>query len=739
MPRFTTLGGCMTALALLSGLPAYAQTLATISDAEGTVLDTLIVQAASEELRQALGVSTITAEDLERRPVGRDLAEIIRTMPGVNLTGNTAGGQYGQQRQIDLRGMGPENTLILIDGKPVLSRNSARMGRHGERDTRGDSNWVPPELIERIEVIRGPAAARYGSGAAGGVVNIVTKRPVETMMTVSTYLLVPESRSEGGTQRANITVGGPVNDIFSYRLTAGISQTQPDAVDINREATDALGNANTIAGREGVTQYDVRGLWSAEINPDHRLDLEASWSRQSNEFVGGQPSGSVDPDGTGIIDELARMNAETSRLERTTLALSHFGTYSFGESSSYLQWEHTLNRRVRENTATGGGEAQFNFLDEYRHSYLDNVTAKTEWDIPLSLVWNQTATLGAEYRGEFLRAPIANDSMNDDVLDHMEAHLVGLYLEDNIMVTDRLTVTPGLRLDAHSNFGVNWSPSLNAAYEVTDEITIRAGIARAFKAPNLFQLSPDYTYGSMGNGCPFWHPGMCSVRGNPDLNPEISVNKEIGISYANVDGWAASLLYYHNDYENKITSGDVFTGVDPITGANVFQWENSGPAVISGLEGSLTVPLHETLTWTTNFTKVLQSERQAWSRLADGTDGWIGVPVSLVPDYTINTSLRWEALEGLGLTLSATHYGPIEASNRNFRGGEIPDDQQVGRDPYTTLNFGLDYQINDNARLSAGVNNLANTRQFATAGSPGNANTFNEPGRSYYLSLTGSF
>lgn len=101
-------------------------------------------------------------------------------MPGVNLTGNSASGTRGNNRQIDIRGMGPENTLVLIDGVPVTSRNSVRYSWRGERDTRGDTNWVPPEMVERIEVIRGPAAARYGSGAAGGVVNIITKRPLMT-------------------------------------------------------------------------------------------------------------------------------------------------------------------------------------------------------------------------------------------------------------------------------------------------------------------------------------------------------------------------------------------------------------------------------------------------------------------------------------------------------------------------------------------------------------------------------
>ncbi len=61
---------------------------------------------------------TITAEEIRKNPPARDVSEIIRTMPGVNLTGNATSGQRGNNRQIDIRGMGPENTLILIDGSP---------------------------------------------------------------------------------------------------------------------------------------------------------------------------------------------------------------------------------------------------------------------------------------------------------------------------------------------------------------------------------------------------------------------------------------------------------------------------------------------------------------------------------------------------------------------------------------------------------------------------------------------
>ncbi len=154
-------------------------------------LETMVL-TAEEQVKQSLGVSIITEEDLDKLPVTNDISEYVRRMPGVNLTGNSATGQRGNNRQIDIRGMGPENTLILIDGKPVNSRNSVRYGWRGERDTRGDSNWVPVNAIESIEVLRGPAAARYGSGAMGGVVNIKTKKcPMNYMVLLK---LIPTSQ-----------------------------------------------------------------------------------------------------------------------------------------------------------------------------------------------------------------------------------------------------------------------------------------------------------------------------------------------------------------------------------------------------------------------------------------------------------------------------------------------------------------------------------------------------------------
>ena len=141
-------------LAGLLSSPVFAQ-----EATEKLADDETMLVTAEQVLKQQPGVSIITEEDIQKSPPVNDLADIIRKMPGVNLTGNGASGSRGNNRQIDIRGMGPENTLILVDGKPVNSRNSVRYGWRGERDSRGDTNWVPADQVESIEVLRGPAAA----------------------------------------------------------------------------------------------------------------------------------------------------------------------------------------------------------------------------------------------------------------------------------------------------------------------------------------------------------------------------------------------------------------------------------------------------------------------------------------------------------------------------------------------------------------------------------------------------
>ena len=79
---------------------------------------------------------------------------------------------------------------------------------------------------------------------------------------------------------------------------------------------------------------------------------------------------------------------------------------------------------------------------------------------------------------------------------------------------------------------------------------MKAGIARSYKAPNLYQLNPNYLLYSNGQGC-YGSTKSCYLQGNADLEAETSVNKELGIEYRN-NGVVAGLTYFRNDYKNKI-------------------------------------------------------------------------------------------------------------------------------------------------------------------------------------------
>ncbi|WP_200895512.1 TonB-dependent siderophore receptor [Pantoea anthophila] len=714
---------------LLAGVLSTSANGASQEETEKLADDQTMLVTAEEELKQQPGVSVITAQDIRKNPPVNDLSDIIRKMPGVNLTGNSANGVRGNNRQIDIRGMGPENTLILIDGVPTTSRNSVRYSWRGERDSRGDSNWVPPEMVERIEVIRGPAAARYGSGAAGGVVNIITKRPTDHWSgSLSLYTNQPEDNKEGATRRANFNLSGPLpGDALTMRLYGNINKTDSDAFDINQSQ-----NGSAAAGREGVRNKDINSVLSWKITPLQVLDFSYGYSRQGNIYAGDtQYSNGA---GNALIESLD--GAETNRLYRQTWGLAHNGIWDWGQSKLTFNYEKTNNTRLNEGTA-GSGEGRINSRT-FSTSRFDSYRAGGEISFPLELLREQTVTLGAEWNRDELNDP---NSMNGTRAPGVSingvsgdpgsrnsknsATLSSLYVEDNIALTDSTEVIPGLRFDYHDTFGANWSPSLNISQGLGDSFTLKAGIARAFKAPNLYQSSEGYLLATRGNGCPVnVARGSCYLLGNENLDPEVSVNKELGIEYSQ-QGYIAGITWFRNDYKNKIVSGTEVLGYAS-NGNNILQWSNGGKAVVEGLEGNVTIPLvRDTLEWRTNATYMIESK-----------DKETGNPLSIIPKYTINTLLDWQVTQDFSTDLNWTMYGrqkPRRHAESRTENGSMSD-REVGA--YSVFGINFNYDITKNLRANAGINNLLDKQLYREADG---ASTYNEPGRAYYAGLTFTF
>jgi len=723
-------------------------------------LDRVVVKA-EQELRQTPGASTITASDIQKSPPANDVSEIIRTMPGVNLTGNSSSGQRGNNRQIDIRGMGPENTLILVDGKPVSSRGSVRYGWRGERDTRGDTNWIPPELIDHIEVLRGPAAAHYGNGAAGGVVNIVTKPATDKLSgSLSVYGNAPQHGDEGSTARTTFSLSGPISDSLDFRLTGSAANFQGDAYDINEGHQSARGGANADtfpAGREGFKNRDLSGVLSWKPAAGHRIDFEADVGREGNIYVG-------DTQNTNTNKMVQReLGGETNRVYRQAYSITHHGDWNRDtQTLSYLQYEYTRNSRLLEGLA-GGTEGIFNDPTDskvndggYGDINLRTLTAHTE--VNRRLNWggmDQMGTLGLEWVRQDLedyssdlkaRNPQAQIPLPPEAYQpKTHASIYSVFAEDNLYAGDRWIVTPGLRFDHHTIQGNNWSPSLNLSFLVNDQWTVKAGIARAYKAPNLYQSNAGYALYSAGNGCWGNAPGGttgCFLLGNADLKAETSINSELGIEFRGDDGLGASLTYFHNDYRDKIEAGRSVAESYVIGGKsyNVFQWTNIPHALIQGLEGNLTWPLATDWLWSTNVTYMIESKNED-----------TGEHLSTIPRYTVNSTLDWRVTPAWSLRAKATVFGEQEGPKYDYYGQPLTGSATDKIPPYALFGLSTQYQLNKHLRVTAGVDNVLDKRIFRRGNAIGvnmttpnyisgaGAYTYNQPGRTFFMEVTSTF
>ncbi|RPD88208.1 FepA family TonB-dependent siderophore receptor [Luteimonas sp. 100069] len=728
-------------LALLLASPVLAQPVHTD---EATELDTVRV-TAEQIARQALGASTILADDIERQPPRSDIAEFLRTLPGVNLTGNSTSGQRGNNRQIDIRGMGPENTLILVDGIPVSSRNSVRYGWRGERDTRGDTSWVPPEQIERIEVLRGPAAARYGNGAAGGVVNIVTRPPGDTFGgSLNFYGLVPTHGVDGGSQRAGVLMSGPLSERLSFRLSGNVGKVESDDFDINRDHASLRtgSNAGTFpAGREGVRNRNLAAKLLWEIAPGQRIDLGAGFSRQGNLYAG-------DTQNTNSNAEvLERIGDETNRVYRRTVDLSHRGEYGASTRSLvYAALEQTRNTRLLEGLA-GGTEGIF--IVDGGFGDIDLRTLTLHGEVNHTITGDSVdhvLTFGAEWADSRLddsasglkdRNPQPNVPVPPTSWDgRADARIASVFVEDNLYIGERLTVTPTLRYDHHDRHAGNFSPALNAAFEFLPSWTLRAGVARAYKAPNLYQSNAGYSLYSNGIGC-WGGGGPCFLVGNEALDVETSINKELGLQFA--DGRVqAGLTWFHNDYRDKVEAGR--TVVDRIGNVNVFRWDNVPKAVIEGLEGSLELPVADALRWNTNVTWMLESKNRS-----------TGEALSTIPEYTVNTVLDWQAGPRLSLLAKATLYGEQVPQALDYQGQPVTGSAADRMPPYTLVGLSGRYRLTDRVSVTLGVDNLLDKRIFRRGNASGvnlgtpnaiqgaGAYTYNEAGRAWFVATNIGF
>ncbi|PHV17223.1 TonB-dependent receptor [Janthinobacterium sp. BJB303] len=661
-------------------LPCLLSLAVSSAWAEGNVaadptMNTVVVTASGTaiDIKDApASISVITREEIERQPV-YDLNTLLRRIPGV--TGGT--GPEGEASKIKLRGLPDKYTLILVDGKRVgSSADTAYRPDLGRQDL----NWISPDMIERIEVVRGPMSSLYGSDAMGGVINIITRKvPGKWNGSATANYTQPQDSGRGTAHQLGVNLAGPLSDTVGMRL--GVSQTRQNADEKSFDKAGAMG---------GERNQTVSGQLTWALGKKQNLSLDASYGRQE-----ASTSSARDADGEPLVYSWG-----ASKLIRKSASLGYEGRWDFGKTTVNLYHndfdnevvgtvakskDSTLDASLEKRVGWGGIEQMLVMGGQWKHQELTNT--------------DTIGTVPTDYLGN----PVSGATLSGTTS--------ALFAEDQLFLRENLTATAGLRLDHHSKFGNHYSPRLYLVYHPAPAWTIKGGISQGFRAPSLKENSPAAATQSGGRGCGSLKPlgyitGGCYMAGNADLKPETSTAGEIGVAWEQ-NGWDVGLTYFHTDFKNKIDYAPL--------GFYQKQWwtkmTNIQKARTSGLEATANIPLTKNLNWRNNVTYMAEAKNLT-----------TGANLLSTPKLSWYSALGWQVNDQLFGEVSAQYTG------KELDAGKLADKA------YTIVDTVVSYKVTPQWTVRGGVQNLFKKGPMADG-----LVDYYVPGRRMFVGLTSRF
>ena len=601
-------------------------------------MEVIVVSASGSEqmLKEApASISVIDRSQLEKR-FYRDLTDALTDVPGVVVTGG------GDRKDISLRGMASQYTLILIDGQ----RQTSRETRPNSDGPGVEGAWTPPiSAIERIEVIRGPMSSLYGSDAIGGVINIITRKTPEQWYGEVRLDSTIQQRSESGNinQGSFFTAGGLIPELLGVQLSGQFSKRDED---------------DFTAGFRGKEQSNIKAKFILTPNANHEIMFEAGMGKQILDATLGKTVAALAPGES--CGRSGCPESSTTDYEQQTFSLSHNGFYDFGSSRSYLKYDK--------------------FDNTSREMFVENTDAQTSWTLPI--ITDHNATVGAAYLKETLDDYTSN-KISD--LTHVENEQWSLFAEDEWSATKAFKLTTGLRYDHDGNFAGHWSPRLYGVYSASHDLTIKGGISTGFRAPNIRQSTPDWGQVSRGG----------NIYGNADLSPEKSVNYEMGIYYDVSRDLNVSSTVFYNQFDDKITriacpltqctDGPNEFGSLPTTYINVDE------AVTQGFEFTLSYDITSDIDVKANYTYT-DSEQKSGE--------YKGSPLNQLPKHILQTSFNWQPSDKFGSWLRV-HYRGEESQPTTG-----PSQSSLIAPDYTVADIGGNYNLTNSVKLGFGVYNI---------------------------------
>jgi len=535
----------------------------------------IVVTATSREQQvkdAPASISVITREDLERLPY-REVTDALLEVPGVTVVPGE-----GNSRDISIRGMSPQYTLILVDGKRLSSRESRTNG-----GSISEGGLLPPlESIERIEVVRGPMSSLYGSDAMGGVVNVITRRIAPSWRgSVRANGTMQLGDSYGTFYDSNFYLSGPITGGVGLQLQGSINRRNEDRI---------------VGGTPERKDESLAGKIGFSAGSDHDVLIEGGYYRQKTVSTAGK---------TVEVSSAAPVGTASSMTQnRFVVSASHQGRWGFASSDSYVQFEDAEHVE---------GEKR-----------IKNSVAQSIWTVPLP---SNMLSLGGFYRNEDM-TDLSSNRLSGSTTTGASRTNWALFAENELTILDNLRLTGGIRMDHDEQYGAHWTPRIYAVWNVVSQFTFKGGYSQGFRAPNLRQTLSDWGQTSRGG----------TIYGNPDLEAETSRTIE-AVAMFEGRAFQASLTAYDTRFNDKITritcaEAGAWCTDEPLSsiGRPPTTYVNVDKAKVRGIEATIDVKLTRTLR--VNATGTLTDSEQLSGANA-------GAALNDTPKQQASASLNW--------------------------------------------------------------------------------------------------
>jgi vitamin B12 transporter len=540
----------MTTLAILLS-PAHAADSDANTDTPTPELVVTATRVPTPVLDIPAGVSVIDRQTIEQRGYNT-LAEALSAVPGIRVSQS---GGAGGVASVFVRGTNSDQVLVLIDGMPMNDPSDPGAQFNFGVDTLGD--------VERIEIIRGPMAALYGSGAIGGVINLIMRTGHEQGFHVTGDLA-------GGypAQVRGILNGSGIEGPLDYSLTFE-SQSQRGFDSTPQRMSIFTGVPQGFRDRLLTINLGYTPVDGTRVS----LLLRGRSAKFGFNNLG-DPTFD-DANATGTDDTLLGRVGITSKLFNGTFETGVF----VGRLQDDRQFRQLLNPLDVHNLAS-----EDNRFHGYRTDIQWNNTVHLNDMFTSSVLTATDLTFGYEYIGDTANVKANSVSGGFPFAQNANASMTtnSGYAGIQTMLWQRLTLTGQVRQDVVLNDSpFTWR--LGAVLDVPEVLThFKAAYGTAFRAPTLFDR---FGFDSTG------------FRGNPNLQPETAQGWEAGFTtdlpvFARADGISFGATYFNEQIQNLIV--EQFVPIE--TQVNI------GSAHIQGVETSLTMRLFSWMTLDATYT-----------------------------------------------------------------------------------------------------------------------------------------